>query len=110
MAIGRHMDDLLRKRIDDVLSKSSRESDVAVGEWLDPDVRLPYESARWPSQAAAGADRGAIDRGLPLSGRLLDGMESSPSNLRPREHQDSASPLDRLRHETDRRGGPADFR
>ncbi len=55
--MGRQMDDLLRKRIYDVVSKP-RSAGVAVGEWLDPEVRLPYEPAhRSPNVGCALMNR-----------------------------------------------------
>jgi hypothetical protein len=56
IGIGRQQDDLLRKRIDDVLSKTSRGA-FADGEWLDAEAGLPYA----PVRAPYGTTQGPLD-------------------------------------------------
>ena len=102
--IGRQMDDLLRKRIDDVVSKSSRGSGIAVGEWLDPDVRLPYESAHRSSHGAPCMDRSLDSAGDPLR----RGFEDLQQGFRTAgDLNANARPLDGLLREIDRRGNGA---
>jgi len=104
------MDDLLRKRIDDAVSKRSPSSGVAHGEWLDRDIGLPYQTADWLAQRAPRIDRTPND----ISNSWRRGFESLSTELRAAEHSNPiGGPLDELLREIDRRGAtdvePAPF-
>ena len=69
--MGRQMDDLLRKRIYDVVSKP-RSADVAVGEWLDPEVGSPYELAHRHLNGGTRCDGSSDDGDRTVAARLRD--------------------------------------
>jgi hypothetical protein len=101
IGIGRQLDDLLRERIDDAVSKTPRSSGVADGEWLGPEAGRPYPTAHRLLQETPRIDRTAIDIGEARRA----GFDNLSTALRTAGHSDAiAGPLDELLREIDRRG------